>query len=189
MEVEKPAFQVMGNGLLLRRPLIALFCSQTCPAELVLKGYDLGRQLRDDEQAVISGFHSGIEKDLLGIFLRGEGPVVLCLARYLPAYTVPREFKGAIDACRLTLVAPAFRPDEKRITRETVAARNALIVQLATRIYCIYAQPGGKVMQVCSAALAAGKAVYALESKWNAALFEGGAIPLDAGLTTDLRTD
>jgi len=169
--------ELVGNPALLAQPLTALFCSQKCPAELVLKGYDLGKRLREEGQAVIGGFHSGIERGLLAIFLRGQGGVVVCAARYLPGWRYPTEWQGAIEAGRLTLVAPAFRPEEKRITKETVAKRNALIVELAARIVVIYAQPGGKVMEVCKAALAAGKPVQAIESAWNRGLFEMGADP------------
>jgi predicted Rossmann fold nucleotide-binding protein DprA/Smf involved in DNA uptake len=64
---------VLGNLELLKLEAIALFCSVKCPGNLILKTYDLARQLRDAGTVVISGFHSPMEKECLWIFFRSFG--------------------------------------------------------------------------------------------------------------------
>ena len=42
-----PAVSSKGNLSLLDEPLTALFCSNRCPGDLILKTYDLARAMRD----------------------------------------------------------------------------------------------------------------------------------------------
>lgn len=172
-----PPMNWIGDPSVLSERLNAIFCSQKCPAELILKGYDLARIFRDIPINVVGGFHSAIERDLLPIFLNGKGRIVLGIARYLPNYKIPSEFQGPIKEGRLLLISPYYRPNENRITNATVAARNALIVQIAARVVFIYAHPGGRMEKLCKESLAMGKAVFAIESEWNRGLFEMGVDP------------
>ena len=52
-----------GNPRLLEEPLTALFCSQRCPGDLILKTYDLARTMRDAGVPVIGGFQTRMEKN------------------------------------------------------------------------------------------------------------------------------
>ena len=61
----------IGDLDLLRQETVALFCSVKCPGNLILKTYDLARQVRDAGTAVISGFHSRMEKE------RGWGQAIV----------------------------------------------------------------------------------------------------------------
>jgi len=68
----QPALGLVGAAELLRRPLVALFCSRRCPGELILRTYDLARRLRDAGVAVISGFHTPMEREALHFLLKGQ---------------------------------------------------------------------------------------------------------------------
>ena len=50
------AVWALGNVDILQHSAIALFCSVKCPGNLILKTYDLARNLRDAGNVVISGF-------------------------------------------------------------------------------------------------------------------------------------
>ena len=79
------AITALGNlNALSSRRLVALFCSVKCPGDLILKTYDLARDLRQAGVAVISGFHSPMERECLDILLRGTQPVIVCRARECP---------------------------------------------------------------------------------------------------------
>jgi hypothetical protein len=69
--------EALGDGALLGRRKVALICSQKCPGDVILKTYDFARLVRDLGIAIVSGFHSPIERDCLSILLRGPGPVRL----------------------------------------------------------------------------------------------------------------
>ena len=59
----------IGNIGLLKGDTLALLCSKSCPGSLILKTYDIARDLRSKGTAVISGFHSPIEQEVLNILL------------------------------------------------------------------------------------------------------------------------
>ena len=71
----------IGNLRLLDEPLTALFCSNRCPGDLILKTYDLARAMRDAGVPVIGGFQTPMERECLGLLLRGSQPLVVCPAR------------------------------------------------------------------------------------------------------------
>jgi len=69
---EPPTLYAIGNVDILRQPLTALFCSNKCPGSAILRALDFAAQLRDANRAVISGFHTPVEKECLAILLRGK---------------------------------------------------------------------------------------------------------------------
>ena len=96
----------IGNLRLLDEPLTALFCSNRCPGDLILKTYDLARAMRDASVPVIGGFQTPMERECLGLLLRGEQPVVVCPARGIDNMRIPRDWRPALDAGRLLVLSP-----------------------------------------------------------------------------------
>jgi len=166
--------KLIGDPTCLQRPLLGLFCSQKCPGELILKAYDVAKLLREQGRVVVSGFHSPVEKDLLSILLRGDQPVVICLARNLEGYRISKNQKALIDKGHLLLVSPVFKQCQPRITLQTAKIRNALIVQICSQVLIIHAESGGSVDQLCHEWIADQREVFALRGKPNQHLFEGG---------------
>ena len=66
-----PKVKSKGNLSLLDEPLTALFCSNRCPGDLILKTYDLTRAMRDAGIPVIGGFQTSMELECLRLLLRG----------------------------------------------------------------------------------------------------------------------
>ena len=85
-----------GNLGLLNQPLTALFCSNRCPGDLILKTYDLARAMRDAGVPVIGGFQTPMEKECLRLLLRGSQPVVICPARGIENMRIPRDWRTAL---------------------------------------------------------------------------------------------
>jgi hypothetical protein len=170
-----PAFHTLGNLSRLSLPQTALFCSQKCPGDLILKAYDTAKQLREQGQATISGFQSPIEKDLLPILLRGKQPVVHCLARRLENMRIPVAYLKPLQEGRLLVMAPEGVARYPRLTEESAELRNRAMAELRARILVIHAHPGGMLERLCRGWLAEGKEVYALESPNNQGLFALGA--------------
>jgi len=130
-----------------RLPWTAFFCSVRCPGNLVLKAYDLAQRWRAENQPVIGGFHSPVEKEVLKLMLRSTVPVCVVLARNLPK-RMPTEFRRPLDEGRLLLLSP-FDDKTKRATQETAAYRNQVVAALADKVFVAYAAPGSKTEAFC----------------------------------------
>ena len=79
----------IGNAAILERKKLALICSQKCPGDVILKTYDFARLVRGSGLAIVSGFHSPIEKDCLPILLRGPDPIIIVQAHRLSTSRLP----------------------------------------------------------------------------------------------------
>ncbi len=95
-----------GNPILFSRRKLGIICSQKCPGDVILKTYDFSRMVRGSGLAIVSGFHSPIEKDCLPILLRGSDPIIIVQAHRLSTSRLPMDWQKAIDAGRLLLVSP-----------------------------------------------------------------------------------
>ena len=96
----------LGDEGLLARNKLALICSQKCPGDVILKAYDFARLVRGSGLAIVSGFHSPIEKDCLPILLRGPDPIIIVQAHRLSTSRLSREWQKALEAKRLLLLSP-----------------------------------------------------------------------------------
>jgi len=131
----------LGNIALLDLPLTAFLCSRKVPAEVVLRCYDWAIAQREAGQAVISGFHSPLEQDVLRYLLKGKQPVVLALARGMKQQWEPA-LQKALDDGRLLIISP-FLENTRRVSADTAAVRNDLMIQLASQVVVGYADPEG----------------------------------------------
>lgn len=136
----------IGPRGLLERPLTALFCSARCPGTAILKALDLAQTWRKSETAVISGFHSPVEQEVLRVLLEGATPLVICLGRSLERYRLSEVWSSAIKAERLLVLSP-FR-DLPRVTKELAERRNLFVGHLAGRIEIVHAEPGSKTEEL-----------------------------------------
>lgn len=131
-----------GNISLLDQPLSALLCSNRCPGEKILQAMDLAQKWRSENRAVISGFHTPVEKECLRTFVRGPQHIVICPARGLDPFQLPAEWQTKFDRHELLIVSP-FASSIRRATKETAEARTRLVLDLATDSAIIYSTPGG----------------------------------------------
>jgi predicted Rossmann fold nucleotide-binding protein DprA/Smf involved in DNA uptake len=166
-----------GSLDLLQEQMLALFCSARCPGNLILRTYDLVRELRDRGISVAGGFHSPMEHECLTLLLRGEQPIVICPARSLEGMRIPPEWRQPLEAGRLLLLSP-FPPAVRRITAATALARNRFVASVADRVFVAHAAPGSKTEVFCREVLSSGKPLLTFEAEENKELFKLGALPL-----------
>ena len=190
-----PKVKSKGNLNLLDVPLTALFCSNRCPGDLILKTYDLARAMRDAGMPVIGGFQTPMERECLRLLLRGSQPVVVCPARGIDNMRIPRDWRPALDEGRLLVLSP-FPPTARRPTAELAAQRNDLVADLATQIFIAHAAPGSKTEAFARKLAEAGKPLLTLDSPANTNLVAMGAevveteqIPKDQYTTESLKWD
>jgi predicted Rossmann fold nucleotide-binding protein DprA/Smf involved in DNA uptake len=165
---------MMGNGELLGRPLLAVICSAKCPGSVVIKTFDAIRELRDAGITVAGGFHSPMEQDCLDFLLRGEQPVIICLAKGLGRTRVPALWRAALDVGRLLVVSP-FAENVRRTTKAQAQTRNEFVAALAAVVLVPHASPGGKAEAVARAVLQRGQPLFTFEDDANSGLLERGA--------------
>ena len=156
----------MGNVELLSRQKLAIFCSAKCPGSIILKTYDLARELREQNATVISGFHSPIEREVLNVLLRGEGFIILCPARGIEKMRIQREYRQPLDEGRLLLLSP-FPEKVRRPTADTALFRNRLVAALAEKILIAYADPGSKTEAFANELLGWEKVLYTFDDPNN----------------------
>lgn len=133
----------LGNTEILKQHKTAFLCSRKVPASVVLKCYDWAIEQREKGNCIISGFHSQLEKDVLHYLLKGKQPIIVALARGLKN-KVEEEFQKPIEQGRLLIVTP-FDEKVKRVTEQTAATRNKMMIELADNITVGYASTGGNL--------------------------------------------
>ena len=168
------ATALRGNPKLIDEPLAALFCSNRCPGDLILKSYDLARALRDAPVPIIGGFQTPMERECLRLLLRGEQPTVICPARGIDNMRIPRDWRPALDDGRLLILSP-FPASIKRPTAALAARRNEFVASLANSLIVIHAAPSSKTETLAQEAATAGKPLFTLDSPSNANLIALGA--------------
>lgn len=135
-----------GNIEILKLHKTTFLCSREVPATVVLKCYDWAIEQREAGNCVISGFHSQLEKDVLHYLLKGNQPIIVALARGLK-HKVESELKKTLDEGRLLIITP-FEKHVKRVTEETAAIRNKMMIELADEVVMGYASKDGNLQKI-----------------------------------------
>jgi predicted Rossmann fold nucleotide-binding protein DprA/Smf involved in DNA uptake len=136
----------IGNTELLTLHKTAFLCSRKIPASIVLKCYDWAIDQREQNNCIISGFHSQIEKDVLHYLLKGNQPIIVALARGLKKKIEP-EFIKPLEQGRLLIITP-FPATTTRVTEQTATIRNQLMIKLADNITIGFVSKGGKLEEL-----------------------------------------
>lgn len=169
------AADALGDVLLLTCDRLALICSQTCSGDAILRTYDFACLVRGSGTAIVSGFHSPIERDCLPILLRGPDPIIICQAHRLSTTGLPVDWQKAIDAGRLLLLSP-FIAKQKRVTAELAAERNRFVAAISDEVLIPYAAPGGKTEALALHLLASGERVYTFSDRPGPLLDHGAKV-------------
>lgn len=135
-----------GNIEILKQKKIAFLCSRKIPASAVLKCYDWAIAQREAETCIISGFHSQIEKDVFHYLLKGKQPIIIALARGLKEKLEP-VLQKPLHERRLLIITP-FEKTVKRVTYQTAATRNKMMIEMADSITVGFKSEGGKLEEL-----------------------------------------
>ena len=173
------SLQAIGVLDILTQPLLGYFCSSRCPGSVILRAYDLARELRHLGIPVVSGFHSSIERECLRTLLRGQQPIVLCAARSLVRMRIPGEWRQPIADGRMLILSP-IAGNVHRPTTEHTAIRNMFAADLARAVLVAHAAPGSRVERLCAAVVERGQALLTVDDPANGDLVAQGAHPVSA---------
>ncbi len=168
------ALQAIGPVALLATRKTALFCSARTPGAAILCSHDTARRMRDEGVAVISGFHSPVEKDCLRILLRGKQPIIICPARAIEGMRIPPECRATFEAGRLLFLSP-FTEQPKRVTKESAMRRNEIVAALADEVFIAHIAPDGETERIAE-----------LLARWRVPVLRSSL--LDPPIATSRRT-
>lgn len=168
----------LGNIDILRHNSTALFCSQKCPGDLILKTYDLAQIFRQAGMTVIGGFHSPMEQECLAILLRGTQPIIICPARNINGMRIRKDYKKPLNDGRLLFLSP-FKENKRRISVKTSHYRNLFVAALSSVVFVAHAGPGSKTEAFCREILSWQKPIYTFDNDYNKNLIEMGAQPVN----------
>jgi len=168
------ALTTIGNIDILRHNSTALFCSQKCPGDLILKTFDLAQIFRHAGMTVIGGFHSPMERECLSILLRGTQPVIFCPAKNINGMRIKKEYKKPLEEGRLLFLSP-FEENQRRISVKTSHYRNLFVATLSAVVFVAHAGPASKTESFCREILSWQKPICTFDSDYNKNLIEMGA--------------
>lgn len=173
-----------GNTNLLQGPntalngnLWALFCSNKCPGEIILKTHDLAQKFKEKGISMISGYHSPVEQECLRVLLRGSQPILLCPARNIEKMRLKPAWKDALSQDRF-LILSMFGSQHQRSTATLANRRNVFVAALADKICIAHAAEDSKTLEFAQIAVAWGKPLFSFETDVNKSLFKLGAQPM-----------
>ncbi|MBN1542287.1 DNA-processing protein DprA [candidate division KSB1 bacterium] len=187
-EFQHSWWSAIGSLQPLQQKKLALFSSVSCPGELLIKSYDLAQLLRRHGVAVVSGFHSPIEKSCFDILVCGLQPVIIVAAKSLPGLRIPAEHRRSLHLDRLLYLSP-FSQNETRISAKSCFRRNRVVAALADVILFIHARPGSKSHCLFQKLCDQQRRIFVLQSEFNRHLLDAGALPLDLNRFEPWLTD
>lgn len=118
--------ETLGNTSLLDRRKIGYFASGTIASLSVLPSLDWATEVaRREDVAIVSGFHSKMEREVLDFLLRGKCGIICVLARSIYK-KIPEKYREAYNAGRVLFIAP-FNTSATMTSRHLCQQRNEYV--------------------------------------------------------------
>lgn len=125
--------ETVGNISLLERKKIGYFASGSIAPLSVLPTLDWAIEMaKHDEVAIVSGFHSKMEREVLDILLKGSCGIICVLAR--PIYKIiPAKFRDAYAQDRVLFISQNTAKSTMT-SRHLCQKRNEYIASIADEL-------------------------------------------------------
>lgn len=125
--------ETLGNTSLLDRKKIGYFASSKIATLSVLPTLDWATEVAQHEDvAIVSGFHSKMEREVLDFLLRGKCGIVCVLARSIYK-KIPEKFREAYNSGRVLFIAP-FKTSATRTSRHLCQQRNENVASISDEL-------------------------------------------------------
>ena len=127
----------LGNKELLKRRKIGFLASRKISSSAILPTLDWAVEIsKQSDVAVVSGFHSRLEKDVLKFLLQGKCGIIVVLARGMYR-KLPKIYDVAINDNRLLIIS-LEKETVTRVSERTAHKRNKYVEKLADELRQIY---------------------------------------------------
>ncbi len=125
--------ETLGNTSLLDRRKIGYFASGTIASLSVLPTLDWAAGVaRREDVAIVSGFHSKMEREVLDFLLRGKCGIICVLARSIYK-KIPEKYREAYNAGRVLFIAP-FKTSATMTSRHLCQQRNEYVASISDEL-------------------------------------------------------
>lgn len=125
--------ETLGNISLLDRKKIGYFASSKIAALSVLTTLDWAAEVAQRENvAIVSGFHSKMEREVLDFLFRGKCGIICVLARSIYK-KIPDKFREAYNSGRVLFIAP-FKTPATRTSRHLCQQRNEYVASISDEL-------------------------------------------------------
>lgn len=120
----------IGNKELLEMRKVGFLASRKISTLSVLPTLDWAMQIsKQTDVAVVSGFHSRLEKDVLNILLQGKCGIIVVLARGMYR-KIPKQYEEAIQQHRILFISNE-KDTVTRVSEVSAHKRNEYVRNLA----------------------------------------------------------
>ena len=127
----------LGNKELLKRRKIGFLASRKISSSAILPTLDWAVEIsKQSDVAVVSGFHSRLEKDVLKFLLQGKCGIIVVLARGMYR-KLPKIYDVAVNDNRLLIIS-LEKETVTRVSERTAHKRNKYVEKLADELRQIY---------------------------------------------------
>lgn len=125
--------ETLGNISLLDLHKVGYFASGTIATMSVMPTLDWASEVaKRDDVAIVSGFHSKLEREVLDFLLRGKCGIVCVLARSIYR-NIPDKFQAAYDAGRVLFVSNN-KSISTMTSRRLCQARNEYVAEISDEL-------------------------------------------------------
>ena len=122
---------------MLKRRKIGFLASRKISSSAILPTLDWAIEIsKQSDVAVVSGFHSRLEKDVLKFLLQGKCGIIVVLARGMYR-KLPKIFDVAMKENRLLIIS-LEKETVTRVSERTAHKRNKYVEKLADELRQIY---------------------------------------------------
>ena len=123
----------LGNKELLNMRKVGFLASRKISTLSILPTLDWALKISKHKNiAIVSGFHSKMERDVLKILLQGECGIIVVLARGMYR-KLPKQFEGAMLQNRLLIISYE-KESVTRISEATAHKRNDYVKEIADKM-------------------------------------------------------
>ena len=120
----------LGNKELLKRRKIGFLASRKISSSAILPTLDWAVEIsKRTDVAVVSGFHSRLEKDVLKFLLQGKCGIIVVLARGIYS-KLPKVYEKAMNENRLLIIA-LEKDTVIRVSEYTAHRRNEYVINIS----------------------------------------------------------
>mgnify|MGYP003306632796 CR=1 FL=1 len=124
----------LGNKALLNMQKVGFLASRKISTLSVLPTLDWAMQVcKQRDIAIVSGFHSLMERNVLKLLLQGQCGIIIVLARGMYR-KLPKQYEEAMNQNRLLIISYE-KETITRVSEESAHNRNERVRELADEMY------------------------------------------------------
>lgn len=120
----------LGNKELLKQKKVGFIASRNISSLSILPTLDWATEVsKREDNAIVSGFHSKMERNVLEILLKGQCGIIVVLARGMYR-KLPKQYEEAMSQNRLLIISNE-KDNVKRVSEQTAHKRNEYVREIA----------------------------------------------------------